>query len=161
MSTPPFSLRRKPRLLIVEDEPDLRVLVHFAAKRSEAFSIICTAEDGQTALEMVQAGLRGERADLPPDVIFSDWNMPRLTGIELARALKRNPETRGIAMALFTSAQTAFEREQARAAGCCAHFLKPAGLLELTAIMKSLPAFCAEPVVREPALALAHDESAA
>lgn len=159
MSSTAFPPARKPRLLIVEDEPDLRVLIHFAAKRSEAFSTICTAEDGQVALEMVQAGVRGERADLPPDVIFSDWNMPRLTGLELLRAVKGSAKTHRIAVALFTSAQTAFEREQARAAGCCAHFLKPAGLLELTAIMKSLPAFCREAAAPEPVLA--HAESSA
>lgn len=159
MSSTAFPVRRKPRLLIVEDDADLRVLVQFAARRSEAFSTICTAEDGQAALDLVEAGLRGERADLPPDVVFTDWNMPRLTGVELARELRRRGETHDVAVALFTSAQSAFEREQARNAGVCAHFLKPAGLAELTAIMKSLPAFCrdrlrqAEEAAHGPAMA--------
>ncbi len=133
--------RRKPRLLIVEDEPDLRVLIQFAARRAEVFSTICTAENGGAALELVRAGVRGERADLPPDIVFTDLNMPRLNGLELAEQLRQLPETREVAIALFTSAYSPADRAAARRAGCCAHFRKPAGLAELTAILKSLPVY--------------------
>ena len=139
------SARRKPRLLIVEDEPDLRVLIQYAAKRSEVFSTICTAENGQAALELVRAGLRGERADVPPDLVFSDYHMPRLNGIELAAELRRHPETQHIAVALFTSANTPADRAAARAAGCCAHYDKPATLRELTSILRRLPSFWQKP----------------
>ncbi|HUR59824.1 MAG TPA: response regulator [Opitutaceae bacterium] len=133
--------RRKPRLLIVEDEPDLRVLIQFAARRAEVFSTICTAEDGEMALEMIQAGVRGERADMPPDIVFTDYNMPRLNGLELAEQLRATADTAEIAVALFTAAQSPADRAAARRAGCCANFRKPAGLVELTSMLKSLPIF--------------------
>ena len=138
-STP--GARRKPRLLIVEDEPDLRVLIQFAARRAEAFSTICAAENGEMALEMIRAGLRGERADLPPDIVFTDYNMPRVNGLELAEKLRYEPYTNDIVVALFTASQSPADRAAARRAGCCANFRKPAGLIELTAMLKSLPIF--------------------
>ena len=133
--------RRKPRLLIVEDEPDLRVLIQFAARRAEVFSTICSAENGAVALDLVRAGVRGERADMPPDIVFTDYNMPRVNGLELAAELRSLPETRGVIVALFTSADTPADRAASRQAGCCAHFSKPAGLNQLTAILKSLPVY--------------------
>jgi two-component system, chemotaxis family, chemotaxis protein CheY len=137
-ATPP---RRKPRLLIVEDEADLRVLILFAAKRAEVFSTICTAQDGAEALELVQAGVRGDRADMPPDIVFTDYNMPRVNGLELCEHLRDHAETAGIVVALFTSAHSPADRAAAKRAGVCAHFRKPAGLNELIAILRSLPIF--------------------
>jgi CheY-like chemotaxis protein len=141
MTAQPPATRRKPRLLIVEDEADLRVLIQFAARRAEVFSTICTAEDGEMALEMIRAGVRGERADMPPDIVFTDYNMPRVDGLQLALKLRAAPETSDIVVALFTAAQSPADRAAAKRAGCCANFRKPAGLVELTAMLKSLPIF--------------------
>lgn len=93
------------------------------------------------ALEMIQAGVRGERADMPPDIVFTDYNMPRVNGLELAEKLRASPDTCEIAVALFTAAQSQADRAAARRAGCCANFRKPAGLVELTSMLKSLPIF--------------------
>jgi two-component system, OmpR family, phosphate regulon response regulator PhoB len=134
--------RRKPRLLIVEDDPDLRVLIQFAAKRSEVFSTISTAENGEDALEQVNAGLQGTRADMPPDVIFTDYNMPRVNGLELAKELQRKKETRSIPVALFTAAQSDPRPATAEAAGCRAVYQKPASFRELLRIMRALPNLC-------------------
>src|SRR5688572_12249781 len=117
MTAPSSAARRKPRLLIVEDEADLRVLIQFAARRAEVFSTICTAENGEMALEMIQAGVRGDRADMPPDIVFTDYNMPCVNGLELAVKLRASPETSDIVVALFTAAQSPADRAAARRAG--------------------------------------------
>jgi two-component system cell cycle response regulator len=115
--------------------------VYVVARRAEVFSTICTAENGEMALEMIQAGVRGERADMPPDIVFTDYNMPCVNGLELAEKLRASPKTSDIVVALFTAAQSPADRAAARRAGCCANFRKPAGLVELTAMLKSLPIF--------------------
>jgi CheY-like chemotaxis protein len=70
---------RKPRLLIVDDEPSTRVLL------SQIFRgmghNVRTAEDGFTALERI----RSEE----PDVLLSDLNMPRMSGFELLSVVRR------------------------------------------------------------------------
>jgi CheY-like chemotaxis protein len=135
-------MRRKPRLLIVEDDADLRVLLQFAAKRSEMYSTICTAEDGASALEQVRAGVRGERADLPPDVVFTDYTMPRADGLEVAAELRRDAATAGTTIALFTGELGPEVHRRALALGCCAIYPKPANFRELLRIMRALPTYC-------------------
>jgi CheY-like chemotaxis protein len=133
--------RRRSRLLIVEDEPDLAVLIELAARRAEVFSQIEKVADGDEALALVRAGMRGENGGFVPDVIFTDYNMARVNGVALAAELRRDPATRGIAVALFTASSGVVE-QQARQAGCCAHFLKPLGLHALTEALRGMPAYC-------------------
>jgi CheY-like chemotaxis protein len=70
---------RKPRLLIVDDEPSTRVLL------SQIFRgmghNVRTAEDGFTALEQIRSEV--------PDVLLSDLNMPRMSGFELLSVVRR------------------------------------------------------------------------
>lgn len=68
--------RRK--LLIVDDNEDIRHLITRIAEQMN-FEVTC-AEDGQKGLETWQ--------QLKPDVVITDCNMPRLTGIEMARRIK-------------------------------------------------------------------------
>ena len=129
---------RQPRLMIVEDDPDLRILVEVAANRAEAYSSIVTESDGQAALARIRE--LSAVADHPacPDVVFTDLDMPGLTGIQLTRELQRDPVTKHIRVAVFTASNIPHDNEAARAAGCYAVFKKPVGLRELTEIMKSL-----------------------
>src|SRR5262249_17511551 len=71
---------RKPRILLAEDEQDLRDFVRAVLERQ--FEVIVAA-DGQDALELV----RRER----PDLVLSDVMMPGMSGIDLCRALRDDP----------------------------------------------------------------------
>lgn len=68
-----------PRLLLIEDEPDLSALVayHF---RARGFQVTC-AETGQ-------AGLKAA-ASAPPDVVILDRRLPDLDGLHLRKLLRR------------------------------------------------------------------------
>ncbi len=68
---------RKPRLLLVDDEPAMRQLL--TGFLSEDYDVVGTAQDGAT---MVTAALH-----LKPDVIVSDIEMPGINGIQAARQL--------------------------------------------------------------------------
>ena len=76
----------QPRVLVVEDEPaQLEILAYNL--ESDGF-LVSRARDGEEALLVI-------REDVP-DVIVMDWMMPHLSGIEVCRRLKSNPETRSI-----------------------------------------------------------------
>lgn len=60
------------RVVIVEDEPDLRLMTRHLLERSAGFEIAGEADDGIEALEMVAA--------LEPDVVLLDLVIPRLDG---------------------------------------------------------------------------------
>lgn len=66
---------RAPRLLIVDDEPTIRMLVRLTFER-QGFDVL-EAADGASAIDIVL----GEQ----PDLILLDNALPQMTGLELAR----------------------------------------------------------------------------
>ena len=73
-------------ILVVEDEVDTRTVLQLLLAM-EGFDVR-TAGDGIAALESV-----GEEA---PDLVITDWMMPRMSGVELCRRLRQDPATRDI-----------------------------------------------------------------
>jgi len=76
---------------------------------------ISQASDGQEALEMALAE--------QPDLILSDWNMPRMSGIQLLQALRAQGSD--IPLGFVTSEGSAEMREQADAEGALFLVAKP------------------------------------
>jgi PleD family two-component response regulator len=73
--------RRKPRILLADDEPDLLMLMKETLER-QGFDVK-TAEDGEIALSSI-------RAD-PPDIAVLDLNMPSLDGFGVVQKLREDP----------------------------------------------------------------------
>lgn len=71
-------------LLIVDDEPDLRWMLR-GLFEDDGFEVT-EAENGQLALDRLQTA---NDAGQLPDVVLSDMRMPKLSGIELLRSIKR------------------------------------------------------------------------
>lgn len=105
----------KPRILIVDDSSDIRLVLHLALER--AGWEVLEAEDGINALETTAAKL--------PDVVMLDYNMPQLNGVDVCRAIKSNPLTAHIAVVIFTGAFSDGIREAAFEAGAADFLTKP------------------------------------
>lgn len=87
------------RILVVDDMIVMRTLLK-GQLRQMGFSNVQEAADGGKALELIQ-----KQHDLkaPFDLIFSDWNMPNLTGIELLRKVRSTPEIMNTPFILITA----------------------------------------------------------
>jgi DNA-binding response OmpR family regulator len=81
-----------PRLLIVEDNDELRDYLH---QLFEPDYQVLTAEDGVVGWEKALAQL--------PDLIISDVMMPRSDGLELCQRIKQHPKTAHIPVVLLTA----------------------------------------------------------
>jgi CheY-like chemotaxis protein len=81
------------KILLVDDEPELRELYTdvLEVMGYEVFQ----AHDGLEALEMART--------LRPDLIVTDWMMPRLDGVELCRRILRDAELFRIPIILHSS----------------------------------------------------------
>ena len=81
------------KILVADDESHIRNVV--SLKLTNAGFRVITAADGQEALEMAGAEM--------PDLLITDYHMPRLSGIELCRRLKQDPRTQAIPAIMLTA----------------------------------------------------------
>ena len=81
------------RVLVVDDEPDLLELVHYNLTKA-GYDVACVMS-GEEALAHVRSS--------PPDLIVLDVLLPGLDGLEICKALRRNPTTAGIPIVMLTA----------------------------------------------------------
>ena len=80
------------KILLVEDSKFLRLGTERALAR--AGYEVASTEDGESALELAKRS--------HPDVILLDMLLPKITGLDVLKALKQDPMTAGIAVVAFT-----------------------------------------------------------
>ena len=111
----------KKKILVVDDSRTALFMVT-TILRKERYELV-TANDGEQALEMAAA----ER----PDLILMDVIMPRKTGFEACRELKRREDTKAIPVILVTTRGEGENVEAGFQSGCNDYVTKPINAQEL------------------------------
>src|SRR4029079_16767144 len=117
-----------PRIAVVEDEPDLAEVVRYNLSR-EGFQVEIHGR-GDVALEAVRRR--------PPDLIVLDLMLPGLDGLELTRALKREPATARIPLVMLTARSEEVDRVVGLELGADDYVSKPFSPRELTLRIKAV-----------------------
>jgi two-component system phosphate regulon response regulator PhoB len=117
-----------PRILIVEDEEALTLLLRYNL---------------EAAGYDVESVVRGDDADLRlresiPDLIILDWMLPGVSGIELCRRLRSRPETRQLPIVMLTARGEESERVRGLSTGADDYIVKPFSVPELLARVQAL-----------------------
>ena len=113
MSLPPNSIH----ILVVDDFPTMRKIVRSVLKQL-GFSNISEAEDGENALQML-------RSNNSIEFIVSDWNMPKITGIELLKAVRSDPKLKHLPFLMVTAEADKENIVEAVKAGVSNYIVKP------------------------------------
>lgn len=116
----------KPKLLIVDDEPQIRMLL--GEFLSEQFDVNFAA-NGKEALQNTKT--------CRPDIILMDIMMPEMDGLDTCRVLRESDETRHIPLLMLTAANTSQERIRAFNLGADDFISKPFEVDELLSRLKS------------------------
>ena len=104
-----------PRILVVDDTPEILALIESRLKR-RGFEVQ-TAADGEQAL----AAALGR----PPDLVVLDIMMPKRSGWEVARALRRDPSTKDTKIVVLTAIGEAVNQMTSPIYGADAFLDKP------------------------------------
>ncbi|MBM2809279.1 MAG: response regulator receiver protein [Chloroflexi bacterium] len=110
-----------PKLLIADDEVSLRMLV-IATLAGEDYTVL-QANTGPAAWAVAQE----ER----PRLVLLDLSMPGMSGIEVCRLIRADPDLRSTHVVMLTGSQLSADQEAGLAAGADAFLTKPFRPLEL------------------------------
>jgi len=116
------------RVLIVEDEPDIRALIVHHLKR-EGYQV-SAASSGEEALRQVQAA--------PPDLVLLDLMMPAMDGLEVCRRLRQDPATVSLPIVMLTAKGDEVDRVLGLEIGADDYIVKPFSPKELLARVRAV-----------------------
>ena len=119
---------RGPTILIVEDEAPLVTLLRYNLER-EGFAVL-DAQDGEEALAIAR--------EQKPDLVLLDWMLPLMSGIELCRQLRRNPETRALPVVMLTARGEEGNKLRGLDSGADDYVTKPFSPSELVARIRAV-----------------------
>ena len=121
-------LKGPPKILIADD--NLQNVELLEAYLSEIDCEIRTAVDGEETLRVV--------SEYAPDLLLLDVMMPRLSGFEVCRKLRANPETRDTLVLMITALNEPSDFERGVQAGTDDFLTKPVNKVELLCRVRSL-----------------------
>ncbi len=117
------------KILVVEDRPEIRLLVAMAVKPWG--HTLIEADSSETGL----AAIRLHR----PDLILLDVMMPgEINGFGICRIVKQDPELRDTPVVMMTALAQASDIEEGMAAGADDYIVKPFSLVALRSIIGRL-----------------------
>ncbi|MFQ6089609.1 MAG: response regulator [Methanosarcinales archaeon] len=119
--------RKKPRILIVEDEPDSLIPLKYALETEYE---IFEALDGNEALKKVE--------EEKPHLIILDIMLPKMDGFQVCKILKSKSETRDIPIIILTAKEKTEDKVLGLELGADDYVTKPFDLLELKARVKMI-----------------------
>jgi two-component system phosphate regulon response regulator PhoB len=115
------------RILVVEDERAIREMVCFNLGRAGySVSPVADAREARAAI-----------ADQRPDLVLMDWMLPDISGLELTRQLKRDPETKEIPVIMLTARGEEDDRVAGLDGGADDYIVKPFAPRELLARIRA------------------------
>ena len=118
----------RPSVLVVEDEPALSTLIRYNLEK-EGFAV-SEARDGEEALLQLK--------EAKPDAVLLDWMLPRISGLELCRQIRRAPAWRDLPVIMLTARGEEGDRVRGLDSGADDYVVKPFSTGELIARLRAV-----------------------
>lgn len=133
MTAPPQSVDGSRRILIADDDADIRELI--AIKLRGAGYTLTSVADGDAAYAALDEAVRGGR---PFDLAVLDVTMPGRTGLDVCTAVKSDPSSAVTRVLLLTARAQSADKEAGTTAGADDYLIKPFSPRELASRVQAL-----------------------
>lgn len=114
-------------IVLVEDHADSREMLRMLLEVDG--HVVIEAADGLEAMAII--------VEKHPDIAFVDVGLPRMSGLDIARELRANPQFDDVLLVALTGYGTRADVEASAAAGFDAHLTKPIDFEQLSALIAS------------------------
>jgi two-component system alkaline phosphatase synthesis response regulator PhoP len=106
------------KLLIVDDEPHIRMLIEQTLEELEDEDVtFLTADNGEDALEIIK--------EQKPELVFLDVMMPKMNGMEVCRRVKKELFLNDVYIILLTAKGQELDRQKGHDVGADVYMTKP------------------------------------
>jgi two-component system alkaline phosphatase synthesis response regulator PhoP len=116
------------KILIVDDEKDIVELLSYNLQK-EGFSTV-KAYDGEAALGLARSG--------KPDLMLLDLMLPKMNGLDVCKAIRRNPETANLPIIMLTAKGDEIDKIIGLEIGADDYITKPFSVKELIARVRTI-----------------------
>jgi DNA-binding response OmpR family regulator len=113
----PLAGQRRLRVLVVDDDADIRMIVSATLRNMSVPLDVVEAEDGVVAMEKVKA--------TKPDLVVLDVMMPRMNGFDTCRALRQDVRTAFVPILMLTASADQESRTKGYLIGTDDYMAKP------------------------------------
>jgi two-component system response regulator len=132
-----------PSVLLVEDNPNDEELTCDALSRNGLLNAVIVARDGAEALDYLfgRGSYQGRDVNDLPVVVLLDLNLPKLSGMDVLRAIRADARTRLLPVVILTSSGEDIDLVDGYENGANSYVVKPVGYSEFTDAVKRLGLF--------------------
>ena len=107
-----------PKILIVDDEPGMRILLEQTLEGFEDKGVILlTADNGKKAIECIKAE--------KPELVFLDVMMPEINGFEICNTVKNEYGMKDVYIVILTAKGQEIDKQQGQDVGVDVYMTKP------------------------------------
>ena len=103
------------KVIIIDDEPFILMMIEDKLKKANID--VVTLRESKNAVEIIKKEM--------PDLIILDWMMPELSGIELCRILKKDPDLLNIPIFMLTAKGQDSDEQLGLRCGVVRYITKP------------------------------------
>lgn len=114
------------KVIVIDDEPFILMMIEDKLKK--AGIKVITLRESIKAMPVI----KNEK----PDLVILDWMMPELSGIELCKKLKSDPDTAGIPIFMLTAKGQEADEQLGLKCGVTRYITKPFSPRALLAIVE-------------------------
>ncbi|HWD40648.1 MAG TPA: response regulator [Fimbriimonas sp.] len=129
-----------PIVLVVEDNADDEALSCRAIRQQLPSVQIAVARDGQIAVECTSGvlSIADEEVQAVPDLVLLDLKLPKVTGLDVLRAIRKSPSMELVPVVVFSSSDQRQEVNRAYALGANSYVRKPTAYDEYLATVRGV-----------------------